>query len=100
MARLVPEGWCVQAFRFTLNHPDASCQLGAPFCSRRAFNWTVTALSRPSRADGTESALLAAGVARPVEHGQHQVYHRIRQVCGRMLKEAYADGIAGAVDAY
>lgn len=42
----VPEGWCVQAFRFTLDPTeDQARSLARHFGARRkAFNWTVATL--------------------------------------------------------
>ncbi|CKQ75049.1 transposase [Mycobacterium tuberculosis] len=110
MARLkVPEGWCVQAFRFTLNPTQTqAASLARHFGARRkAFNWTVTALKadiKAWRADGTESAKPSLRVLR-------KRWNTVKdQVCvnaqtgtvwwPECSKEAYADGIAGAVDAY
>ncbi|WP_044097074.1 IS607 family element RNA-guided endonuclease TnpB, partial [Mycobacterium canetti] len=110
MARLkVPEGWCVQAFRFTLNPTQTqAASLARHFGARRkAFNWTVTALKadiQAWRADGTESVKPSLRVLR-------KRWNTVKdEVCvnpetGQVWwpecsKEAYADGIAGAVDAY
>jgi putative transposase len=42
----VPDGWCVQAFRFTLDPTEEqACALARHFGARRkAFNWTVATL--------------------------------------------------------
>ncbi|WP_041181097.1 IS607 family element RNA-guided endonuclease TnpB [Mycobacterium canetti] len=110
MARFeVPEGWCVQAFRFTLAPTQTqAASLARHFGARRkAFNWTVTALKadiQAWRADGTESVKPSLRVLR-------KRWNTVKdEVCvnpetGQVWwpecsKEAYADGIAGAVDAY
>ncbi len=110
MARLkVPEGWCVQAFRFTLNPTQTqAASLARHFGARRkAFNWTVTALKadiKAWRADGTESAKPSLRVLRKrwnTVKDQVCVNAQTGQVWWpECSKEAYADGIAGAVDAY
>ena len=42
----VPDGWCVQAFRFTLDPTEEqACGLARHFGARRkAYNWAVAAL--------------------------------------------------------
>ncbi len=109
MARLkVPEGG-VQAFRFTLNPTQTqAASLARHFGARRkAFNWTVTALKadiKAWRADGTESAKPSLRVLRKrwnTVKDQVCVNAQTGQVWWpECSKEAYADGIAGAVDAY
>ncbi|GAB7144545.1 IS607 family element RNA-guided endonuclease TnpB [Mycobacterium riyadhense] len=110
MARFeVPDGWCVQAFRFTLDPTEAqAANLARHFGARRkAFNWTVAALKADIEAwhaDGTESAKPSLRVLR-------QRWNTVKdEVCvnaetgvvwwPECSNEAYADGIAGAVDAY
>ncbi len=47
MARFeVPEGWTVQAFRFTLDSTEGQARMLARHfgARRKAFNWTVAAL--------------------------------------------------------
>ncbi|UUO00572.1 IS607 family element RNA-guided endonuclease TnpB [Mycolicibacterium novocastrense] len=74
---------------------------------RKAFNWTVTALKadiKAWRADGTESAKPSLRVLRKrwnTVKDQVCVNAQTGQVWWpECSKEAYADGIAGAVDAY
>ncbi|BBX97618.1 IS607 family element RNA-guided endonuclease TnpB [Mycobacterium lacus] len=110
MARFeVPDGWCVQAFRFTLDPTeDQARSLARHFGARRkAYNWTVASLKadiQAWRADGIASAKPSLRVLRKrwnavkdkvcVNAETGQVWW---QECS---KEAYADGIRGAVDAY
>jgi putative transposase len=110
MARFeVSEGWTAQAFRFTLDPTeDQACTLARHFGARRkAFNWTVAAL----RAD--IAAWHAAGVetAKPSLRVLRKRWNTVKSdVCvnaetGQVWwpecsKEAYTDGISGAVDAY
>ncbi|HWF71304.1 MAG TPA: helix-turn-helix domain-containing protein, partial [Mycobacterium sp.] len=105
----VPEGWGVQAFRFTLDPTDdQSRMLARHFGARRkAFNWTVAALKADIdawRGSGVETAKPSLRVLR-------KRWNTLKdEVCvnaetGQVWwpecsKEAYADGIAGAVDAY
>ena len=77
MARFeVPEGWTVQAFRFTLDPTeDQSWMLARHFGARRkAYNWTVATLKADIeawRATGVETAKPSAwGAAETLEHGQ------------------------------
>lgn len=110
MARFeVPEGWTVQAFRFTLDPPeDQARALARHFGARRkAFNWTVAALNvdiAAWRVSGVETA-------KPSLRGLRKRWNTVKDsVCvnaetgavwwPECSKEAYADGIAGAVDAY
>ncbi|UQX12497.1 IS607 family element RNA-guided endonuclease TnpB [Candidatus Mycobacterium methanotrophicum] len=110
MARFeVPDGWCVQAFRFTLDPTKAqAANLARHFGARRkAFNWTVAVLKADIEAwhaDGAESAKPSLRVLR-------KRWNSVKdEVCvnaetgqpwwPECSKEAYADGIAGAVDAY
>ena len=110
MARFeVPEGWTVQAFRFTLDPTeDQARALARHFGARRkAFNWTVAAL----KAD--IAAWYATGVetAKPSLRVLRKRWNTVKDsVCvnaetgavwwPECSKEAYADGISGAVDAY
>ena len=110
MARFeVPEGWTVQAFRFTLDPTeDQARALARHFGARRkAFNWAVDAL----KAD--IAAWHASGVetAKPSLRVLRKRWNRVKDsVCvnaetgavwwHECSKEAYADGISGAVDAY
>src|SRR5271155_4128356 len=105
----VPEGWTVQAFRFTLDPTeDQARALARHFGARRkAFNWTVAAL----KAD--IAAWHASGVetAKPSLRVLRKRWNTVKDsVCvnaetgavwwPECSKEAYADGISGAVDAY
>ncbi|AXO21651.1 transposase (plasmid) [Mycobacterium avium subsp. hominissuis] len=110
MARFeVPEGWTVQAFRFTLDPTeDQARALARHFGARRkAFNWTVATLKADIaswHATGVESAKPSFRVMRDrwnqvkdqvcVNADTGQVWWR------ECSKEAYADGVRGAVDAY
>jgi putative transposase len=110
MARFeVPDGWTVQAFRFTLHPTEEQARaLARHFGARRkAYNWTVATLKvdiEAWHASGTETVKPSLGVLR-------KRWNSVKdEVCvnaetGQMWwpecsKEAYADGIAGAVDAY
>src|SRR5574337_1742625 len=105
----VPEGWTVQAYRFTLDATeDQARSLARHFAARRkAYNWTVAALKA-----GIE-AWNASGVetAKPSLRVLRKRWNTVKDsVCvnaetGQVWwpecsKEAYADGISGAVDAY
>jgi putative transposase len=110
MARFeVAEGWTVQAFRFTLDPTeDQARALARHFGARRkAFNWTVAAL----KAD--IAAWHASGVetAKPSLRVLRKRWNTVKDsVCvnaetgavwwPECSKEAYADGISGAIDAY
>ena len=110
MARLeVPEGWSVQAFRFTLDPTaEQSVSLARHFGARRkAYNWTVATLKADIEAwhaAGTETATPSLRLLR-------KRWNTVKDdVCinaetgvvwwPECSKEAYADGIRGAVDAY
>ena len=105
----VPDGWCVQAFRFTLDPTDDQARaLARHFGARRkAFNWTVATL------EADIEAWHATGVetAKPSLRVLRKRWNTVKdEVCvnaetGQVWwpecsKEAYADGIRGAVDAY
>jgi putative transposase len=110
MARFeVPDGWTVQAFRFTLDPTDEQARaLARHFGARRkAFNWAVAAVKADIEswhATGVETEKPSLPVLR-------KRWNTVKnQVCvnsetgavwwPECSKEAYADGIAGAVDAY
>jgi putative transposase len=110
MARFeVPEGWTVQAFRFTLDPTeDQSHSLARHFGARRkAYNWTVATMKADIdawRQTGTETA-------KPSLPRLRKRWNTVKDdVCvnaetgvtwwPECSKEAYADGIAGAVDGY
>jgi putative transposase len=105
----IPDGWCVQALRFTLDPTEEQARsLARHFGARRkAYNWTVAAL----KAD--IEAWHAAGVetAKPSLPVLRKRWNTVKNdVCvnaqtgvawwPQCSKEAYADGIAGAVAAY
>jgi putative transposase len=105
----VPEGWCVQAFRFTLDPTEEQARsLARHFGARRkAFNWTVAALKADIEAwhaSGFETEKPSLRVLRKRWNTAKD------EVCVNVdtgqswwrecSKEAYADGVGGAVDAY
>lgn len=105
----VPEGWSVQAFRFTLDPTeDQASSLARHFGARRkAYNWTVATLKADIdawHATGVETANPSLRVLR-------KRWNTVKdEVCvnaetgavwwPECSKEAYAGGITGAVDAY
>jgi putative transposase len=105
----VPASWTVQAFRFTLDPTeDQARSLARHFGARRkAYNWTVAALKADIEAwhaSGIETEKPSLRVLR-------KRWNTVKdEVCvnaetGQVWwpecsKEAYADGIRGAVDAY
>ncbi|EHB48816.1 transposase IS891/IS1136/IS1341 family [Mycolicibacterium rhodesiae JS60] len=110
MAKLeVPDGWTVQAFRFTLDPTEEQARsLARHFGARRkAYNWTVATLTADIeawQASGVESEKPSLRVLR-------KRWNTVKdEVCvnaetgavwwRECSKEAYADGITGAVDAY
>jgi putative transposase len=110
MARFeIPDGWCVQAFRFTLDPTQEQARaLARHFGARRkAYNWTVATLKADIQ------AWHAAGVQteKPALRVLRKRWNQVKNdVCvnvetglpwwSECSKEAYADGIGGAVDAY
>ncbi len=105
----VPEGWCVQAFRFTLDPTeDQARSLARHFGARRkAYNWTVATL----KADIDAWHTAGTQTAKPSLRVLRKRWNTVKDdVCvnaetgavwwRECSKEAYADGIAGAVDAY
>jgi putative transposase len=110
MARLeVPEGWTVQAFRFTLDPTeDQARSLARHFGARRkAYNWAVATLK------GDIQAWRETGVetSKPSMRVLRKRWNTVKDaVCvnaesgvvwwPQCSKEAYADGIDGAVHAY
>jgi putative transposase len=110
MARFeVPEGWIVQAFRFTLDPTEAQARLLARHfgARRKAYNWTVATLKTDIDAWNT-SGVETAKPSLPVLRKR---WNTIKDaVCvdaetgavwwPECSKEAYADGVDGAVDAY
>ena len=104
----VPEGWTVQAFRFTLDPTeDQARALARHFGARRkAYNWTVATLKADIeawQATGVETAKPSLRVLRKrwntVKDECVSTPRPVGVVAG-CSKEAYADGIDGAVDGY
>ena len=79
----VPDGWCVQAFRFTLDPTeDQASALARHFGARRkAYNWTVATLKADIEAwhaaGDRDREAVTAGAAETLEHRQR------RRVCQR-----------------
>ena len=105
----IPDGWTVQAFKFTLDPTEDQARgLARHFGARRkAFNWTVAALKADIaawHATGVETAKPSFRVMRDRWNQSKDavcVNAETGQVWWRECsKEAYADGVAGAVDAY
>ena len=105
----IPAGWTVQVFRFILDPTeDHSRMLARHFGARRkAYNWTVAAL----KADIEAWHATGIETAKPSLRVLRKRWNTVKsEVCvnaetgqpwwGECSKEAYADGIAGAVDAY
>jgi putative transposase len=106
-----PEGWSLQAFSFALDpDPEQLQVLARQFGGRRyAYNWTVRQLK-----EGIEAyrAGLADPDGRPPSvYGLRRRWNQVKsaecrdKLTGKVWwpevsKEAFADGIAGAVDAY
>jgi putative transposase len=105
----IPAGWTVQAFRFTLDPTEEQARaLARHFGARRkAYNWAVATLKADIeawRATGIQAAKPSLRVLRKrwntvknevcVNADTGTVWWR------ECSKEAYADGIDGAVDAY
>lgn len=110
MARFeVPEGWTIQAFRFTLDPTEEQARLLARHfgARRKAYNWTVATL----KADIAAWHATGIETAKPSLRVLRKRWNTVKdEVCvnaetgavwwQECSKEAYADGIAGAVDAY
>jgi putative transposase len=105
----VPDGWCVQAFRFTLNPTENQARsLARHFGARRkAYNWTVATL----KADLQAWHAAGAKTAKPSLRVLRKRWNSVKDdVCvnaetgavwwPECSKEAYADGIGGAVEGY
>ncbi|MDM3927426.1 IS607 family element RNA-guided endonuclease TnpB [Mycobacterium intracellulare] len=105
----IPDGWCVQAFRFTLDPTAEQARaLARHFGARRkAYNWTVAAL----KADIEAWHATGVETAKPSLRVLRKRWNTVKDaVCvnaesgevwwPECSKEAYADGIAGAVEAY
>jgi putative transposase len=106
-----PEGWSVQAFSFVLDPAAEQRQvLARQFGGRRrAYNWAV----RQLRADiaAYQAGLAGQGTRPPSLYGLRARWNREKSAeCvdretgevwwPEISKEAFADGIRGAVDAY
>ena len=105
----IPDGWCVQALRFTLDPTEEQAgSLARHFGARRkAYNWTVGAL----KADIEAWHAVGVKTAKPSLRVLRKRWNTVKNdVCvnaetavawwPECSKEAYADGIAGAVHAY
>jgi putative transposase len=105
----VPEGSCVQAFRFTLAPTEEQVtNLARHFGARRkAFNWTVDTL----KADIDAWHAMRVETAKPSLRVLRKRWNAVKNdICvdadtgevwwPECSKEAYADRIRGAVDAY
>lgn len=105
----IPDGWTVQAFCFTLDPTiEQAASLARHFGARRkAFNWTVATLKSDIAAwhtTGVETEKPSLRVLRKrwnTVKGEVCVNAETGVVWWpECSKEAYADGIDGAVDAY
>lgn len=105
----IPDGWCVQAVRFTLDPTAERAQaLARHFGARRkAYNWTVATLT----ADLSAYRDTGVETGKPSLRSLRKRWNQAKnEVCVNVetgqvwwpecSKEAYADGIDGAVDAY
>lgn len=105
----IPDGWTVQAFKFTLDPTeDQARALARHFGARRkAFNWTVATL----KADLSAYRDADLEAEKPSLRVLRKRWNQAKDdVCVNVetgqvwwpecSKEAYADGIRGAVDAY
>jgi putative transposase len=105
----IPEGWGVQAFRFTLDPTaEQAHALARHFGARRkAYNWTVAIL----KTDLSAYRDTGAETDKPSLRSLRKRWNQAKdEVCvdaetGQVWwpecsKEAYADGIDGAVEAY
>src|SRR6185437_3875632 len=105
----VPDGWTVQALKFTLDATDEqSASLTRHFGARRkAFNWTVAAL----KADIEAWHATGLETDKPSFRGMRDRWNTVKNdVCvnaetglvwwPQCSKEAYADGVRGGVNAY
>lgn len=105
----VPDGWCVQAFRFTLDPTEEQAHaLARHFGARRkAYNWTVATL----KADIEAWHATGIETAKPSLRVLRKRWNTVKSdVCvnaetgavwwPECSKEAYADGIAAAVEGY
>jgi putative transposase len=105
----IPEGFSVQAFRFTLDLTEEQARsLARHFGARRkAYNWAVAALKADIgtwRETGVETAKPSVAVLRRRWNTAKDAVC-VNAATGDVWwpecsKEAYADGIGGAVDAY
>jgi putative transposase len=106
---VIPDGWCVQAYRFTLDPTDVQAvALARHFGARRkAYNWAVATM----KADITAFHETGAASEKPSLAALRKRWNQAKDaVCvdvdtgtpwwSQCSKEAYADGIAGAVDGF
>ena len=110
MARFeVPDGWCVQALRFTLDPTeDQARALARHFGARRkAYNWAVATLKTDIDARHTTGVETAKPSLRVLRKRWNTVKDDVCVIAETgavwwrgCSKEAYADGITGAVNAY
>jgi putative transposase len=110
MARFeVPDGCTVQAFRFTLDATEEQARsLARHFGARRkAYNWAVVTLKADIEAWHTAGIQAAKPSLRELRKRWNSVKNNVcvNAETGAVWwpecsKEAYADGIRGAVDAY
>jgi putative transposase len=110
MARFeIPDGWCVQAFRFTLDPTEEQAGLLARHfgARRKAYNWAVAAL----KTDIAQWHATGVETEKPSLRVLRKRWNTVKdEVCvnaetgavwwRECSKEAYADGITGAVNAY
>jgi len=105
----IPDGWTVQAYQFTLDPvPEQAAVLRRQFGGRRyAYNWAVRTL----KSDITTYREFGAETEKPSLYGLRKRWNQIKDTeCvddntgqvwwPEVSKEAFADGITGAVDAY
>ncbi len=106
---VIPDGWTVQAFRFTLDlTPDQAASVRRQFGGRRkARNWAVAAL----KADLTRYGETGEATEKPSLAVLRKRWNQAKDTeCvnvetgevwwPEISKEAFADGIRAAVDAY
>jgi putative transposase len=110
MARFeIPQGWVAQAYQFTLDlTPGQAAMVRRQFGGRRfAYNWTVRALKR----DLTAFHATGEEAGKPSLSGLRKRWNQAKdaecvdEATGAVWwpavpKEAFADGISGAVEAY
>jgi putative transposase len=105
----IPDGWTVQAFKFTLDPTaEQAHALARHFGARRkAFNWTVATM----KADIADWHATGVETVKPSFRRLRDRWNQAKDVVcvntetgavwwRECSKEAYADGVRGAVDAY